>query len=415
MGVPSIDTAERRRRVGVRHALAPGHHAAGPLEAARRIVGYHSTDPASVYLALRARAPGATAEDLAAELYQSRRLLRVLGMRRTLFVVPADLRASIQDSTLPRVAHAHRRSLLKDLAAAGIPDPGPWLDDVEAGTLAALVARGTASAVELVRDEPRLATSMLTGVGKAYEATATITSRVLVLLGARGLIMRGRPGGSWVSRRYQWVPTARWLEGAVAPEVAALAPAVHAAEHSFGAMTADPAAAAQGSAELVRRYLAAFGPAPFADLAWWTGWTVAQTTQALAAVGAVEVALDDGPGFALPDDLGLTPDPGPWAALLPALDATPMGWQSRGWFLGEHKGALFDTMGNIGPSIWVDGRIVGGWAQRRDGEIALAILEDVGAEAVALIEADAVATAAFLGDTRFTPAFRTPTERRLTA
>lgn len=398
----------------MRHALAPGHRASDPVEAARRVVGLHSTDPASVYLAVHARVDGVCAADLTTELYDTRRLLRLLGMRRTVFVVPADLRAAIQSSTLPRVANAHRNTLLKDLAAIGMADPGPWLDDVEASTLAALIARGSASATQLVQDEPRLATSLVVSPDKRYAATPAITSRVLLLLGARGLIMRGRPGGSWVSRRYQWVPTASWLESAADPSVAALAPAVHAAEHSFGAMSVSAPDAAHGAAELVRRWLGTFGPAPITDLRWWSGWTAAQTTQALVAAGAVEVALDDGPGVALSGDLDSTPDPGPWAALLPALDATPMGWHARGWFLGEHQAALFDTMGNIGPSIWVDGRIVGGWAQRQNGEIALAVLEDIGSEALGQVEAAAASTAAFLGDTRFTPSFRTPTERRLT-
>jgi len=420
VAVARIDVAERRRRLGVRHALAPGAHAGDPVEAARRVVGFHGTDPASVFLALRARMPGATVGHLDRELYDARRLLRVLGMRRTLFVVPADLRAAIQSSTLPRVAHAHRRSLLKDLAAAGIEDPGPWLDDVEASTLAALIARGEAGATELVADEPRLATGLRMGAGTAYEAVQNITSRVLILLGARGLIVRGRPGGSWVSRRYSWVPTARWLGQAADPAVAALAAAEPAAEPVFGPLTADPEAAAQGAAELVRRYLGAFGPAPLADLRWWTGWTAAQTKAALAAVSAVEVAVDDGagavgPGYVLPDDVEPTADPGPWAALLPALDSTPMGWSARAWYLGGHKGSLFDAMGNIGPSIWLAGRIVGGWAQRPDGEIAVEVLEDVGREARALIDADAAAVAAFLGPARFTPTFRTPLERRLAA
>ena len=59
----------------------------------------------------------------------------------------------------------------------------------------------------------------------------------------------------------------------------------------------------------------------------------------------------------------------PWVALLPALDPTTMGWQGRGWYLGPHGPRLFDRSGNAGPTVWVDGHIVGGWAQRPDGEV----------------------------------------------
>ncbi len=59
----------------------------------------------------------------------------------------------------------------------------------------------------------------------------------------------------------------------------------------------------------------------------------------------------------------------PSAALLPTLDPTTMGWKERDWYLGEHASLLFDSNGNAGPTVWWDGRVVGGWSQRRDGEI----------------------------------------------
>ncbi len=49
---------------------------------------------------------------------------------------------------------------------------------------------------------------------------------------------------------------------------------------------------------------------------------------------------------------------------------------------------LFDVNGNAGPTVWWDGRVVGGWSQRRDGEIVYRLLEDVGADAVAAVEAE---------------------------
>ena len=54
----------------------------------------------------------------------------------------------------------------------------------------------------------------------------------------------------------------------------------------------------------------------------------------------------------------------PWVALLPGLDSTVMGWKERAWFLGGHQHALFDVNGNAGPTVWCNGRIVGGWAHR---------------------------------------------------
>ena len=105
----------------------------------------------------------------------------------------------------------------------------------------------------------------------------------------------------------------------------------------------------------------------------------------------------------------------PWAALLPALDPAPMGWQERGWYLGEHRARLFDRSANIGPSVWWNGRVVGGWAQRPDGEIVVALLEDVGSAASHAITAEARRLGDWIGAVRVTPRFRTPLERALVA
>jgi hypothetical protein len=250
--------------------------------------------------------------------------------------------------------------------------------------------RAPLSAAELSAAEPRLKTTLRMAAGKAYEATQSITSRVLLVLAAHGHIVRGRPIGTWLSQQYRWSRTDDWL--AVRPD------------------PVDEDAARQ---ELARQWLSSFGPAPVADLKWWTGWTMTAARQAIAAAGAVEVDLGNAQGFALPDDLDGTDDPGDWVALLPALDPTVMGWADRGWFLGDHKESLFDTNGNAGPTIWLNGRVVGGWAQRRTGEIATRLLEDVGSEAAAAIAAEADQLAKWLAGVRVIPRFRTPTEREL--
>ena len=97
----------------------------------------------------------------------------------------------------------------------------------------------------------------------------------------------------------------------------------------------------------MRRWLLIFGPGTRDDIAWWTGWGSARRDRH-------------------------------WRPLAP-------------WRCG------FDS---AGPTIWVEGRIVGGWAQRPSGEIAVRLLEKVDTETARMIDAEAARLAAWLGPTR---------------
>ena len=356
-----IDIVQRRVRLGVRHHLAAP--AADPVRAAEGVVALHATDPSSVFLAVQARTAPVGVAAIESALYQDRTLIRMLGMRRTMFVVPVELAPAIQAGCTRAVAQVQRRRYVKALVAAGVAD-GDWLRDVEESTARALKARGEATAAQLSADEPRLRTSMTIADGKPYQAQQNITTWVLFMLAADGRIVRGRPRGSWTSSQWSWSPVESWLPGGL-----------------------EQLTTERASVELVRRWLAAFGPGTIADLRWWTGWTAGQVKQALAAIEPVEVDLDGETGLVLPDDLAPMPLPAPWVALLPALDPTAMGWSGRSWYLGPHAPALFDRSGNVGPTVWYDGRIVGGWAQRADGEIVYRLLEDIGSEATATVAA----------------------------
>ena len=117
----------------------------------------------------------------------------------------------------------------------------------------------------------------------------------------------------------------------------------------------------------------------------------------------------------LPDDAERSAAVEPTAALLPSLDPTTMGWKERAWYLGDHAERLFDRNGNAGPTIWWDGRVVGGWAQRGDGTVATELLDDVGTEGRGAIDDAAGRLEAWLGDTRVRTRFPTPLERDLRA
>jgi hypothetical protein len=71
--------------------------------------------------------------------------------------------------------------------------------------------------------------------------------------------------------------------------------------------------------------------------------------------------------------------------------------------------------GNAGPTIWADGRIVGGWAIRASGEVATRLLEDVGADTSAAVEAEAARLTKWLQQVSVMPRFPTPLHKELAA
>ncbi|TDT36269.1 winged helix DNA-binding protein [Streptomyces sp. BK208] len=387
-----IGTAERRDRLALRQLLTASARAESPEEVAGALVALHGTDPAAVHLAVGARLADSaqTVGETERALYEDRSLVRMHGMRHTVFVFPTELTAVVHASTGRTVAARERARLVKNMAEAGAPDAA-WLAEVEESTLAALARRGQATAAELARDEPRLKEQFAYAAGKSYEGVHTVSTRLLRVLGVEGKVVRGRPLGSWTSSQFRWAP---------APEHPEL----------------DPGGA---QAELLGRWLAACGPATEEDLKWWTGWRVTEVRRALTAIGAEAVSLDEGTGYVVAGDAGPVAGPAePWAALLPGLDPTAMGWQQRDWYLAPGlRPALFDGSGNVGPTVWWNGRVIGGWAQRADGEIVWRILEGegVGREAETAIAAEAERLASWVGTTRITPRFRTPLERELSA
>jgi hypothetical protein len=387
-----ISADQRLARLATRHLLT-GKQAADPVEAAAAMVGLHATDPATVILSALARMRSPSVAAIEKALYVDRTLLRLLGMRRTMFTAPRDLAAVIQASSTRAIAVRERRLAIKMIEEGGVASDGAaWLKEAEEATLAALAELGEATAAEISAAVPMMRAKVMLAAGSAYAAEQSVSTRVLFVLASDGRIARGRPKGSWISSQVRWSTMDYWLPGGLAD------------------LPVDEA-----RVELVRRWLTAFGPGTPADIKWWTGWTLGEVRKALAALGAVEVDLDGATGALLPGDVARVKAPAkPWVALLPALDPTVMGWQSRRWYLGPHIPALFDRNGNAGPTVWCHGRVVGGWAQRKDGEIVWRMLEDVGSDAVAAVEDAAARLHGHLEGVRVTPRFRTPLEQELT-
>ena len=390
----SVSVAQRRTRLVERHRLAVA--ADSVVDAVDAMIALHGTDPTAVYLSAWART-GCAPEQVDEAIYVERSLVRMLGMRRTMFVVPAGLVPAVQAACTDDVAKRLRRQLEKDLATGGVGDgdPGGWLRDVGSGVLRVLHARaGGASGAQLSEGEPRLRTQLSVAPDKSYGGTFNITSRVLTLLGAEGHLVRGHRRGGWSSGQFEWFAASTWLGTA-----------------------ADGGGPDGGAArvELARRWLRSFGPAPYPTCSggaagragrprrrwprcrrsrWsWTGsrasrWRTTSSSPIRSRPPRRCCPRSTRRRWGGRHGTGSSARTGRRCSTGPATSARPSGGRA-GW--------------------WAAGR------SARPGEVVLRLLEDIGADGAAAVSGQAARLEAWLGANRVTPRFRTPLERELSA
>ncbi|GMA32885.1 winged helix DNA-binding domain-containing protein [Litorihabitans aurantiacus] len=397
-----IPDAERRARLGRRHALAAP--VATAEEAARAVVALHGTDPAATALAAWARTDAPTvADDLRRALDVDRSLVRILTLRRTLFAVPTDEAPAFLAATATSVAAVQRRRTHALLVEGGVTnEPEAWLARADAVGLAFVAgASEPFTTKDLAAADPLLAARMRFTRG-TDTAEQGVASRLLTLWSCEGTVVRASVVGGWTSSQVRWSAPHAWLGRDIAPGV-------------VGTTTA------AGSLHVARRYVERYGPVTPDDLQWWTGWTRTHTRATLAALAeagaTVPVTTAAGDAVVSADDAGPVAAPPPWVALLPALDPTTMGWRHRDFHLGAHGPRLFDRNGNAGPTVWADGRVVGGWAVREDGTVGVELLEEVDAATAARLEERRTELERVLAGTVVKPRARgwTPTEHRIRA
>ena len=315
----TISDDERRARLALRHHLAPGARADDVAVVAGDVAGLHASDPATVLLAARARLRDATPQDIEHALYEERSVVRLLGMRRTMFVVPVDLAAVVQASSTRALLPRERKVSVGLLESSGVTDDGErWLADAEEQTLRALAARGQAKAAELSADVPALREKVGIAIGQAVRHDAGHDD-------ARPVPARRR--GPDRAR-----PPARIVDELAVPLVAdgrlaAGRPARARPRRGVGRARA-PLAARVRPRDLRRPEV------------------VDRLAGGAAAAGAgggrpVEVGLDGGAtGLVLAGDFEpVAPPAEPWTAFLPGLDPAPMGWTARDWYLGPTASA----------------------------------------------------------------------------
>lgn len=387
-----VTDEHRRARIARRQGLDPEHRHPDLLQAATAMAVLHATEPTCPHLTLLARVSELTKEDVDAAFYEDRLLVKVMAMRRTLFAAPRNLLPALAGSAGRRVADMERRRLAKEAGVVGATD-GDWIEAASAEIVAALTGQEL-SARQLRDALTHLGGTFQAAPGTKWSAEVPLMTRLLTILTAAGDVVRCTNAGHWRIARPRYTAMASWLGEPLQPT--------------------EPDV---GYAEVIRRWLWTFGPGIEADLVWWLGSTKTAVRAALAALDAVPVELEDGSkAWVLPDDtadIAVAPETQPWVALLPTLDPTTMGWRGRAFYLDPAKVPyLFDTAGNGGTTVWVDGRIVGCWVQDEHERVRLVLMEDISRDAGRQLDVEVARLDDFLGGEHITNVFASPQMRQ---
>lgn len=291
------------------------------------------------------------------DLLVERQVVRTHLMRRTVHLVTADdalaWRSRHGAMLLQRVLGVYRRELagvdLDELAAAG----------------RAVLADG----------EPRSMPELARAVAVRWPDPGT-SALGEMLVGALIPMVQMPPRGLWRTKSgVRNVPLADWLGREIDP------PAPNGS---------DPVGEA-----LVRRYLAAYGPAATADLRAWSG--LAGLPAAVAAVREELVTFRDERGrelLDLPDALRPDPDTPAPVRFLPAFDNAILGYADRSRIIDDADRLLSVAGARV---VLVDGRVAATWIVETDTVVVTPLKQLARADRTAVAE-EGREVAAFLSD-----------------
>ncbi|MEU4479181.1 winged helix DNA-binding domain-containing protein [Micromonospora sp. NPDC023966] len=324
-GVPllsrrALNRATLARQLLVERARVPA------LEAVRWLVGLQGQVPTAPYLGLWSRVAGFRRDDLTG-LLSRREVVRATTLRGTLHVIASDDYRWLRPLLQPLMARLQRQFMGR--ATAGV-DP----------------AELVAYAAELLAPEPLSRTRLRELLARRWpdRDRSALLHSVQYLLP----LVHLPPAGTWGGRVDGPCGLAEgWLDGPLE--------------------AADPLV-------LVRRYLAAFGPAGVPDVQAWSGLTrLAEVVEPLR--GELRVFRDEQGRelFDLPDAERPDPDTPVPPRLLPEYDNLLLSHADRSRVLGEADRRRVITPA-VAATVLVDGFVAGTWTiARRDGAATLEV------------------------------------------
>ncbi|MEU7862686.1 winged helix DNA-binding domain-containing protein [Nonomuraea sp. NPDC049141] len=350
LGTRALNRATLARQLLLEHADLPA------LDAVAHLCGLQAQEPQEPFVGLWSRLRAFDPAVLS-DLLIRRNVVRTHLMRRTVHLLTADdvlaWRARHDFMLRQRVLGTYRREL----------------DGVDLDELAA------AGRAVMADDEPRSMAELARALAERWPAPG---QRALgeMLIAALIPMVQLPPRGLWRTRAgVRNVLLSSWLGREIDP------PATDGS---------DPV-----GEELVRRYLAAFGPASSADLRAWCG--LAGLPAAVAAIREELVTFRDERGrelLDLPDAPRPDPDTPAPVRFLPAFDNALLGYHDRGRIVDDAHRNLSVAGARV---VLVDGRVAATWTVEA-GTVIVAPLRGFSRADDTAVAEQGQALASFLSD-----------------
>ncbi len=340
MPMPTLVLTKVREYNFAQHHVTPGFQATDIAQAARSVVGLHSARLPSPYVALHTRVSGFGIRDLRRGLLDTRNLIKLRCMRRTLHVVPLDLAPVVHQATLSfRVADCWRV-----FRRFGVPD-----------TSLRRVREALVDAVALQPFSPRAIHDALPAslwprsVRSQRSLRTTLVRTMIKLLWEEGVLCYLNMSPHWGSETRFYGNT----------------------QSIYPTLDLGSVSPCDAQRRLVRYHVDQFGPVTEADTSWWSGLgraTVRRCVQELDDI--IPTRVRGLPGQFFMTRAGLSrlstfqhPSE-PWLCLLAYEDPSLKGYfDSRLRYVdAQSYGKLFNQIGESRASIVANGRVVGIWS-----------------------------------------------------
>jgi len=368
-------TAWRARR----HHLDARVPASAMLDVARDISGLHAQVLSSAELSLWARCEGLERHAVRDALWESRTLIKTWAMRGTLHLLPA------RDWSLWRSAFKSYANFVRDSWLGYFGVTRTEMDRLISSVCEVLSDRPmsrkeVADAVSQSLDNPKLGGKLMQSWGLLLKPAAYL-----------GGLCFGPSRGQSVT----FVSPSAWVERSAA--------AAKGRSKKQGAWAGDDDEAMR---EIVRRFLAAYGPATRDDLRRWWGSAAAVTKKRIKAIEdeLTPVNRSGAQSWMLRSDVGDARQASPTGAvrLLTAFDpyviaASPHCTEIMS---GGTRSQIFRNQGWLSPVLLVDGRMDGIWKHQLKGKrlvVEIAPFKRVAAATRRAANAEAERLAEFLG------------------